>query len=207
MQWLSHNFIFLKRKNCVFKEVVHLVVIFFVTEFIDFVIVLLALFQCSCLESTLCTTFIVIAEHLFKSKLTCLSQFFQNFVFIILYHIHPVFIYYESIYFGASTNTCQGISSMPKSFVAPPHPPPPPHLHLAFRRSTGSWCCTTWIPHNRIPHNYVCFVEEYEEKNIFGVAFVLFGPTAIVHNGVSYTTDVLREINAAYHRWQICHLW
>ena len=87
MQWLFQNFIYLKRGNNLFKEIVHLVVILFAAEFILFVVVCISLLWFSCLEEPLFTTIFMTVEHVFKRNLTCLPQLFNLFslLFFIMY--------------------------------------------------------------------------------------------------------------------------
>ena len=77
----------LKQENRLFQEIVHLVVVLFVEEFILFVFVCIFFFWSSCLEAALWTTAFMTVEHVFKRNLTRLTKIFNCFplLFFIIY--------------------------------------------------------------------------------------------------------------------------
>ena len=67
-----------------FQEIVQLVVIFFVVEFIVFVVVCISLLWRSCLESPIYTTIVIVVKHVFKRNHTCLTQLLNFFLLLFL---------------------------------------------------------------------------------------------------------------------------
>ena len=67
-----------------FQEIVQLVVIFFVLEFIVFVVVCISLLWRSCLESPIYTTIVIVVKHVFKRNHTCLTQLLNFFLLLFL---------------------------------------------------------------------------------------------------------------------------
>ena len=76
---------------------------FFTAEFILCFIVCLSFLWCSCLEAPLCNTIGTTVKHVFKRKLTRLTQFFNYVLPILFYHVPSIFIESDSICFGAPT--------------------------------------------------------------------------------------------------------
>ena len=91
-------------ENSLFQEIVHLIVVLFTTKSITWFIVCLYFFWCSCIEAPLCTKIVVIVKHVFKRKLNCLTQLFNCFLLLFFYHVPPIFLDSDSIYFGAFTS-------------------------------------------------------------------------------------------------------
>ena len=88
MQWLFYNFFCLKQEKSLLWDIVQLIVILFVAEFVVCFIVFLSLFWWSCIEALLCNKIVTTVKHVLKRNLTCLNQIFNCF-FLIIFIMYP----------------------------------------------------------------------------------------------------------------------